>query len=408
MTKTKTDFRMRLKIFLIGILGLLNFSLFGQVNTPKFGEGMLNIVGKDSSWSVKFSPRIQFQAFSNWNYEENQFGKPEQNFLIRRARLKFDGFAYSPKLNYKIELGFSSQDMAGKSEFTGDTPRIVFDAVLMWEFYKNFELWAGQAKLPGNRERVISSGSLQLVDRSILNSTFNIDRDLGFQLHHHFDFSEKFIVREIVAISQGEGRNIITGNLGGHQYTSRLEILPLGEFTKNGDYIGGDIYREKSPKLSIGATYDINIDAVKTRSNMGNYMENDLGFYKTNISTFFLDAMFKYQGFSVMGEYAYRDAKNPIAKNSDGSNTGDEVNTGHGINLQGGYIFPSNWEIAARFTTIIPNTQFISDDTENQFTLGGSKYIVGHKLKVQTDLSYSTIDGESDSLEYRIGFDLTF
>lgn len=399
---------MPFKYFLIGFLFLFISSAYSQDITPKFGNGMLHFVGMDSTWSLKFSPRIQFQTFSKWNYEDHKFGKPDQNFLIRRARLKFDGFAYSPKLHYKIELGFSGQDMAGASEFTGDTPRIVFDAVLMWEFYKNLELWAGQAKLPGNRERIISSGNLQLVDRSLLNSTFNIDRDLGFQLHHHFDISEKFVVREIFAVSQGEGRNVITGNLGGHQYTSRLEVLPLGVFTEDGDYVGGDIYREKNPKLSIGATYNMNIDAVKTRSNMGNYMENDQGFYKTNISTFFLDAMFKYQGFSLMGEYSYRDANNPIAKNSDGSNTGDEVYTGQGINLQGGYVFKSNWEIAGRFTAIMPDTQFISDATQNQFTLGGSKYIVGHKLKVQTDLSYSTIGGKNESLEYRIGFDLTF
>ena len=121
---------------------------------------------------------------------------------------------------------------------------------------------ANQA-FPEIEKRVISSGNLQFIDSSILNSDFNIDRDLGFQLHHHFNVSENVLIREIFAISQGEGRNIVTGNLGGHQFTSHLEVLPLGEFTKKGDYIGGDIYREKSPKLSIGATYDINVDAVK-------------------------------------------------------------------------------------------------------------------------------------------------
>ena len=38
----------------------------------------------------------------------------------------------------------------------------------MWNFYENFELWAGQTKLPGNIERVISSGNLQQVDRSLI------------------------------------------------------------------------------------------------------------------------------------------------------------------------------------------------------------------------------------------------
>jgi hypothetical protein len=56
----------------------------------------------------------------------------------------------------------------------------------------------------------------------------------------------------------------------------------------------------------------------------------------------------------------------------------------------------------------MPKTNFSSNDTQNQFTLGGSKYIVGHKLKVQTDLTYATVGGKSDFLEYRLGFDLHF
>ena len=210
------------------------------------------------------------------------------------------------------------------------------------------------------------------------------------------------------AVSPGKGRNVITGNLGGLQYTSRIELLPFGEFIKKGDYIGGDIYREKTPKLAIGATYDLNVDAVKTRSNQGSYMRNDIGFYETNISTIFIDAMFKYNGFSLMGEYSYRDAENPIATNSDGAITGNEVYTGQGFNIQGGYVFKTNWEVAGRFTAIVPDNTFSTNDTENQFTFGGSKYIVGHKLKVQTDLTYSTIGGESNFIEYRMGFDLHF
>lgn len=399
---------MFLKYFLVGIACLYISSAYSQDITPKFGNGMLNIVGKDSTWSVRFAPRIQFRAESNWGYDGDQFGKPTQDFQIRRARLKFDGFAYSPKLRYKIELGLSNQDISGGSEFTSDAPRIIYDAVIMWQFYKNFELWAGQTKLPGNRERVISSGNMQFIDRSILNSSFNIDRDIGLQLHHHFNISEKFLVREIAAVSQGEGRNVTTGNLGGHQYTGRIEFLPFGEFTKKGDYVGGDIYREKSPKLSIGATYDYNNDAVKTRSNMGDYMQNDTGFFKTDITTFFVDAMFKYNGFSFMGEYAHRDASSSVAKNSDGTNTGQEVNIGQSINMQAGYVFKSNWEIAARYSNIMPETVLSSTATQEQFTLGGSKYIVGHKLKVQTDFTYSTVGNENNFLEYRIGFDLHF
>ncbi len=394
-------------------LGLILFvtllSNAQETNAPVFGKGIFNLVGQDSTWSMHIAARMQFLAISTWDKDASGgLVSPEQSFLIRRARLKFDGFAYTPKLQYKIELGLSNRDMSGSSAFTSDSPNYVMDAVIMWNFYKNFELWVGQTKLPGNIERVISSGNLQQVDRSLLNNSFNIDRDIGIQLRHHFMVGENFVIREKFAISQGEGRNVTTGNLGGHQYTTRLEILPLGEFASEGDYSGGDLKREKTPKLMLAATYDMNQNAVKNRSNLGSYMPNDVGFYETNINTLFLDAMFKYNGFSLMGEYANRDAKDPIAKNSDGSATGDVVQVGDGINLQAGYLFPSNWEVSGRFTNIKLDENITGDPAETQYTLGLSKYLVGHKLKVQTDLSYLNVDGGTDQLMYRLQFDLHF
>lgn len=387
-------------------VGLASFSQ--KTNAPKFGKGMFNLVGKDSSWTMKFATRMQFLSTVGWSEGlEGDFTDPESSFLLRRARLKLDGFAYSPKFRYKIEMALSNRDMSGGSEFTSNAPRFMLDAVVMWNFYGNWELWAGQTKLPGNIERVISSGNLQQVDRSLVNSRYNIDRDVGFQLRHHMWLTDKFLVREKFAFSQGEGRNVTTGNLGGYQYTGRLELLPFGEFTKKGDYISSDLEREETPKLMLSATYDSNQDAVKTRSNLGTYMANDAGFYETDINTFFVDAMFKYNGLSFMGEYAHRSAEAPVAINSDGTETGDIVLVGDGLNLQSGYVFPSNWEISGRYTGIWYDSVTNRND-EQQYTLGLSKYIVGHKLKVQTDLSYLAIDGASDSLLYRLQFEVHF
>jgi len=333
---------------------------------------------------------------------------PETSFLIRRARLKFDGFAVSPKLEYKLELGLSNRDMSGVSAFTGNTPLYVMDAVLKYNFYENFELWVGQTKLPGNRERVISSANMQQVDRSILNARFNIDRDIGFQLRHHFTISDHFVVKEIFALSQGEGRNVVTGNLGGHQYTGRIELLPMGNFTGNGDYSASDLKREQTPKLALGVSYDHNNNAVKTRSNQGSYMVTDNGFYETNINTLFIDAMFKYKGFSLMAEYADRDAKDPIAKNSDGTETGAIVQVGKGLNLQSGYLFKNNWEVSGRYSTVELDKTITGVDPEKQYTLGLSKFIVGHSLKVQTDISLIDVANRGDEVLYRLQFDIHF
>lgn len=386
-------------------------SLGQKENAPPFGKGVFNLVGKDSSWTMKVGLRMQFLTSTSWLELDNDEGfllEPQTNFLIRRSRLKFDGYAYSPKLQYKIELGLSNRDMSGTSPFTGNTPRFIMDAVVKWNFYNNFVLWAGQTKLPGNVERVVSSANLQLVDRSLLNSLFNIDRDIGFQLRHHIQLTDSFLIREIIAFSQGEGRNITTGNIGGHQYTARLELLPFGKFTNKGDYFGSDLEREPHPKLMFGTSYDYNDDAVRNRSNMGIFMINDVGFHETPIQTLFVDTMFKYKGLSFMGEFAYRTADDPIALNSDGTPTGAVVQVGNAINLQSGYLFKSNWEVAGRFTHVVLDENLTGRGPQSQYTLGVSKYIVGHKLKVQTDVNYLDLDDDTGTVLWRLQMELHF
>ena len=378
-----------------------------EPNAPKFGKGLFNLMGQDSTWSMKVGLRFQSLATSKWDVN-NGLSNPESSMLIRRSRLKFDGFAFSPKLKYKVELGLSNRDQSGASIYTSNASRQILDAVLKWNFSGNFVLWFGQTKLPGNRERVISSANLQQVDRSLLNSRFTIDRDIGIQLRHHFNLTDTFLVKEIFSIAQGEGRNITTGNVGGHQYTTRVELFPFGDFKNKGDYKGSDLKFEPNPKLSLGFAYDFNNNASKTRSNQGSYMLNDTGFYSTNISTLFIDAMYKHQGFSLMAEYANRTADDAFAKNSDGSLTGAEVQVGNGLNIQTGYLLSKTVEFSGRYTNISLDREITGKGSENQYTLGLSKYISGHNLKVQTDVSYTDIGFKTNQLLYRVQVDIHF
>ncbi len=389
-------------------LSVINLTIAQEIASPKFGKGIFNLVGKDSSWTMKVGARMQFLALATWENNNGNLTDPYSNFLVRRARLKFDGYALTPKLEYKLEIGLSNRDISGASEFTSNAPRYILDAVIKWNFHENFSLWFGQTKLPGNRERVISSANLQFVDRSILNAGFNIDRDLGIQLRHHMNVSDEFVIREIVSISQGEGRNVTSGNIGGHQYTGRLEFLPLGNFSGKEDYIGSDLKRTESPKLALGISYDYNNNAVRTRSNSGSYMVTDTGFHETNITTLFVDAMFKYQGFSLMGEFANRDADDPIAMNSDDTPTGDVVDIGNAINLQAGYLFKSNWELAGRYSNVSLDKNITGKNKVDEYTLGVSKYIVGHKLKVQSDITYVDTESINGTLAYRLQFEIHF
>ena len=137
-------------------------------------------------------------------------------------------------------------------------------------------------------------------------------------------------------------------------------------------------------------------------------MTNDTGFYSTNISTLFLDAMYKHNGFSFMVEYANRTAADAFAKNSDGSLTGDEVQVGSGLNLQTGYLISKTIEVSGRYTNISLDKNNSGQAHENQYTLGLSKYISGHQLKVQTDLSYTDVGFKTNQLLYRLQVDIHF
>ena len=380
-----------------------------EISDTSFGKGLVNFVAKDSTFSVKFAPRFQVRSMSSWDLNGDIYESPEHNFIVRRARLKFDGFAYNKNLIYKIELGLSNRDISGANAFNRNTPRYILDAVIKWKFAKNWEFWAGQTKLPGNVERVVSSGNLQLIDRSLLNSRFNIDRDLGIQIRHKSNLGGTFLTREKFSISQGEGRNVTEGNEGGLQYTARLELLPFGAFKSKGDYSQSDLKREEKPKLMLGFTYNFNEEAVRERGFAGDYMvRSDETIYGTDQTTIFIDAMYKFNGFSFMGEYAKRTADNEIATETDGvTPTGDIVLTGNALNLQAGYLFKNNYEVAGRFTTV-DYESVTSKLPTKQYTLGFNKYVVGHKLKIQSDISYTTLDGDANNITFRLGFDLHF
>jgi phosphate-selective porin OprO/OprP len=371
-----------------------SFILFAVLCSLVFTDNVSAQIVQNSS-TMKFTGRIQ-----NLGLVEMQGDAVETNLLVRRARLKFEGVAINPKFQYKVELGLTNRDHGSPIPQTQNSARMILDAVVQYEIGANTHLWFGQTKLPGNRERVISSAKLQFVDRSLLNSNYNIDRDMGLQLHQKFDLGT-MRAKAIVSVSQGEGRNITTGNVGGFDYTGRLELLPLGAFTSKGDYFGSDLKREETPKLALGLSYDYHDNASRARGNTGSFLSQT-----RTLSTIFADMMFKYKGFSVMAEYAIKSSdESPVFV--DASDLEYHFVTGSALNIQAGYLLQSDWELAARFTSVTPEVVLDQEDV-SMYTLGISKYIDGHNLKVQSDFSM-ILEGEmEESYLARLQFELSF
>lgn len=402
-------FRIALIVITISTL-LFSFEAFAQSRKidpdsskknpleTKYAKGLV-FTASDSSFSVKTG--FRFQSLVAAETETGDMENVKGRAMIRRSRLKFDGFAFNPDVVYKLELGFSNSDQGAPLKEGNNAASIIYDAVVKWKAFKNTSIWFGQTKLPGNRERVISSQAMQFVDRSAMNALYNIDRDMGFQLHSEFQLS-KMTVRHIYAISMGEGRNITADNIGGLEYTARVEFLPFGKFSKNGDYVGSDIYREPKPKLSLAASYDYNDDASRERGQLGKFLTSN-----SDLKTVFADLMFKYRGFSVMMEYADKKATKAFSYDITHFPNGTFI-TGRGLNIQSGYLFKNNWEIAGRYTEVNPAKTTGRND-EYHYTLGVSRYVVGHNLKVQSDLSFiEEAHKNDDKLLLRLQVEVAF
>ncbi len=384
------------KIKGIIFLLLLSFSAQSQISYPTVEKG-LSFKSEDEKVNMKFSFRIQSLS----SFETNESGNDqEMKAMIRRMRLKSNGYIYSPKFQYKLELALSNRDLGitKDADRVSDGSKIVLDAVVKYAFSKNQQIWFGQTKLPGNRERVISSMALQFVDRSNVNSKFNIDRDFGVQYRLNQSVG-KMPVKLAAAITTGEGRNITaTNEKNGLAYTGRLEFYPLGNFSNKGDYFSADLVREAKPRLAIGVTSCINKNTNRSGGQLGSFVSvinasgNDSALFN-DITTLFVDAVFKFKGFSFMGEYANKQLSDDILGFTSGS----------GYVGQMGYLFENNYEVSTRYTSVDLAKGLANTLNTKEYTLGLSKYIVGHKLKVQSDVSYIQTENTSEP-NYRIRF----
>lgn len=413
-----------MKKFLLQILGvstvllLATFSLVAQSSAKKqlpdvelkFGKG-LQILAADSSMALKIG--FRFQSLFNSERSLADGAEWQSNFLVRRARLKFDGWAFNPNFVYKVELALSNRDLSSSSDFevTSGAPKIILDAVAKWKFHKNFTLWVGQTKLPGNRERVVSSQKLQFVDRSIVNGTFTADREMGVQLRGKFK-SGKMVIKPMASLSFGEGRNTTVANIGGSRVMGRVELLPFGEFTSKGDYFEGDLKRENTPKFAFGASYSYNEGSSKQKTTGKFLIDEEGNYFEHNLETFFIDMIFKYQGFAVMAEFADNkvvgQAVNADFRSGLVDANGRSYFTGQGINTQISYLLQNNIELAARYSRIMPDTE-VSFAGINEYTFGLSKYVVGHNLKVQADVSLIDKTGAShNKFRYRLQTEFAF
>lgn len=321
-----------------------------------------------------FALRFRVQNFAVLSTVDDQPSIAGSQFAIRRARLRFESVVWDPRLKVNVQLSFSRGDMDFENS---GFPNVLRDAAVTWQATPRLSLMVGQTKLPGNRQRVVSSGELQFPDRSIVNSAFTLDRDAGVWVGYQALGAQlPFHLR--AAITGGEGRNAAAGDAG-LAYTGRVEVYPLGAFTGGGDYFEGDLLRETSPKLAVGVVFSHNEQARRTHGQLGKLLGEP-----RDMEIGIVDLLFKYRGFAASAELARRTSRDPI------TTLGTEtryVLSGDGVNVQASYLTRANIEPAVRYSVVNPHRDLAGvAERQRQMSFGLTRYLKGHRVKLQGEL----------------------
>lgn len=311
----------------------------------------------------------------------------ENTFGIRRARLQFTGHVFGKHNRYKAEFAFSPRDLGMRDGVPTQTP------LLSWftEFthLRDLSLRLGQYKLLYSRQRVISSGDLAFVDRSLVQGEFNLDRDIGLHL-----FSSDLLgldrFRYYAGVSIGEGRDVwateplLSTDAGGLQYLVRVEALPLGGAKEKWDYSEVDFDRHEVPRLSLGLAYAFLDDGARVRGYQGSSFA-DGGF--VDYHNLHADLLMKWAGLSAFGEFYWRQGNRQPAPSGDVT---EQARNGIGYGVQLDALLPAApVNVGARYSTFQPGPYSPTDTalgTSQEAGLTVGWFPAEHALKLQADV----------------------
>ena len=147
----------------------------------------------------------------------------------------------------------------------------------------------------------------------------------------------------------------------------------------------------------IGMGYTFNNKAQRTQGWKGSVFT---GGETRDICSYYADIVMKYRGFAFAADYLGR-----YTPQSALLSDGQHIYTGSGLNVQASYMFGRKWEVAVRNSTMFPDREIRSFEGYgrwNQSTLGVTRYIIGHSLKIQLDVSYNHM---SDIIPAMAGYD---
>jgi hypothetical protein len=354
---------------------------------------------RDDKFFMRMTGRIQMR----YGYEDrdNVSGEEDDSsFMLRRARLKWDGYAYKD-FKYKIELALKSQGTKSTSTADKDKAKAVelFD---WWAEYKKYpfaKIRFGQWKVPFNRQRVVSSSKLQMIDRASSQDVFTMGRQIGTMVSGNL-FGKK--MEYYAGMFNGNGRNEARNGNNEHLYIARVSWNPFGSYGKGiGEQIS-DLGWSEKPKahLSAAIAFDSAADESIVLDGTGKTTAKDVD--RTSIVG---EYGLKYKGFSTSAEFYWRKY----------DNVGGKSIIDRGFFVQGGYfLIPKHLEIAGRYSLVDYDNRREADAVReatagiNYFFAGQSKKLQFNFVRMDNELPNSVSVSDDIDYFYRVQFQLAF
>lgn len=400
-------------IFLVTLF--LSFSTIAQdtqLNSYNFGEGF-NFDNENGS-------TLKLQGYIQPGFESKSFTNGEtetaNRFRMRRLRLRLSGNSANQRFSYRFQV-----DLAGANEVELEGNNYLLDAFVSYALTNRIKVTFGQrATQTDNRELFMNSNALQLVERSRLTSAFASIREFGLFLEGRFRTGRGSQLKSYFVLTNGDGANVFSGDRGGLKVGGRLDFLPFGLFTNFGQFRQVDVVRERTPKLVVGVHASHNNGMSSRRGRESGailYLDANNNESLPDYTKYGADFMFKYKGFSALGEYIKSRASVPGDITQRVRNDGSTSSTftvngmqdidsyvrgrmilGEAYNFQMGYLFRNGYSIDGRFTHLkADENSFLNNATfynrPNYYTIGVSKYLSrNYGAKIQA--SYTYVDGE--------------
>ncbi len=323
--------------------------------------------GKAADEKLKIQGRLQ----ARYSYEtEGAFGgdDDESAFSIPRARLKLSGQTLKGDLTWVFQVDFGKGDTTLK------------DLVVNYRILPWLHLRAGQWKRPFSREHLTSSGKLALVDRARTDKAFFCDRDIGIAVQN--DFMKSPVFEYSFGLFNGSG---VKSFVVDDKRTNIPDFFDPALVGRIGYNYGGIKGYSQADLEGGGLRASLAASSI--------YRLSDDDGEQTSKTLVEIDSMIKYRGFSMLAAVF--------------KNFSDNADTKNGLTAQAGFVVANRYQPVVRYSLL----DGIKDDGESSTTqivsTGLSVYLMGHKLKLQTDAGVEIQSGSSNQ-DYLIRTQLQF